>query len=95
MHKKEISLFFIYDPNGAKLLTCLRLQFSHLNKNKFGYGFGKIVHHMCALVTKTETTKVKPNFPTPIAKNQVLTFPFCMVLKSITRKVSIKTFLKM
>ena len=82
MHKKEISLFFIYDPNGAKLLTCLRLQFSHLNKNKFGYGFGKIVHHMCELVTKTETTenfllrKLNQIFQVQLQKIKFLLFHF-------------------
>ena len=82
MHKKEISLFFIYDPNGAKLLTCLRLQFSHLNKNKFGYGFGKIVHHMCELETKTETTenfllrKLNQIFQVQLQKIKFLLFHF-------------------
>ena len=38
--KKENSLFSIYDPLGVKLLTRLRLQFSHLNEHKFRHGFG-------------------------------------------------------
>ena len=33
--KNETSLFCVYDPLGVKLLTCLRLQFSHLNEHKF------------------------------------------------------------
>ena len=38
--KKENSIFSIYDPLGVKLLTRLRLQFSHLNEYKFKHGFG-------------------------------------------------------
>ena len=37
--KKENSLFSIYDPLSVKLLTRLRLQFSHLNEHKFRHGF--------------------------------------------------------
>ena len=37
--KKEMSLFSINDPLGVKLLTRLRLQFSHLNEHKFRHGF--------------------------------------------------------
>ena len=32
--KKENSLFSIHNPVGAKLLTCLRLQLSHLNEHE-------------------------------------------------------------
>ena len=41
---KENSLFSVYDPLGVKLLTRLRLQFSHLNEHKFRHGFGDIVN---------------------------------------------------
>ena len=37
--RKENSLFHICDPFGVKLLTRLRLQFSHLNEHKFRHGF--------------------------------------------------------
>ena len=41
--KKENSLFSICDPLGVKLLTRLRLQFSHLNEHKFRHGFNDTV----------------------------------------------------
>ena len=37
--KKENALFSVYNPFGVKLLTHLRLDFSHLNKYKFRHGF--------------------------------------------------------
>ena len=40
--KKENLLFFTYDPLGVKLLTSLRLQFSHLNEHKFRHSFSDI-----------------------------------------------------
>ena len=46
--KKENSIFSIYDPLGVKLLTRLRLQFSHLNEHKFRHGFGDTINAMCA-----------------------------------------------
>ena len=42
----ENSLFFIYDPYGVKLITRLRLQFSHLKDHKFRHGFGDTVSPM-------------------------------------------------
>ena len=36
------SLFSIHDPVGVKLLTRLRLQFSHLNKHKFRHNFKRL-----------------------------------------------------
>ena len=36
---KENSVFSAYDPYGVKLLTRLRLQFSHLNEHKFRHDF--------------------------------------------------------
>ena len=32
---RENSFFAVHDINGVKLLTCLRLDFSHLNEHKF------------------------------------------------------------
>ena len=43
---KGNSLFFIYDPYGVKLITRLRLQFSHLKDHKFRHGFGDTVSPM-------------------------------------------------
>ena len=55
--KKENSLFSICDPLGVKLLTRLRLQFSHLNKHKFIHGFNDTVDPFCACRNEFETTQ--------------------------------------
>ena len=55
--KKENSLFGVYDPLGVKLLTHLRLQFSHLNEHNFKHGFSDTVDPMCACLTEVETTE--------------------------------------
>ena len=36
---KQKSLFAIHDPGGVKLLSSLRLNFSHLNEHKFCHNF--------------------------------------------------------
>ena len=55
--KQENSLFSVYDPLGVKLLTRLRLQFSHLNEHKFRHGFSDTVNPMCACGTEIETAE--------------------------------------
>ena len=50
------SLFSIHDPVGVKLLTRLRLQFSHLNEHKFRHNFNDCVSAMCDCGAETETT---------------------------------------
>ena len=55
--KKENSLFSIYDPLGVKLLTRLRLQFSHLNEHKSRHGFGDTINTMCVCGSEVETTE--------------------------------------
>ena len=55
--KKEHSLFSIYDPLGVKLLTRLRLQFSHLNEHKFRHGFNDTLNPICACGNEIETTE--------------------------------------
>ena len=57
MQKKENSLFSVYDPLGVKLLTRLRLQFSHLNEHKFRHGFEDTINAMCACGSAVETTE--------------------------------------
>ena len=57
MEKKENSLFFVQDPLGAKLLTCLRLKFSHLNDHKCRHSFNDTINPMCACGTEIETTE--------------------------------------
>ena len=55
--EKENSLFCFYDPLGVKLLTRLRLQFSHLNEYKFRHGFSDTINPMCTCGTEIETTE--------------------------------------
>ena len=43
---KENSIFPIHDTKGSKLLTRLRLNFSHLNAHKFRHGFKDTVDPM-------------------------------------------------
>ena len=57
MQKKENLIFSIYDPLGVKLLTRLRLQFSHLNEHNFRHGFGDTINAMCLCVSGAETTE--------------------------------------
>ena len=44
---KENSVFAIHDTNGIKLLTRLRLNFTHLNEHKFRHGFRDMIDLMC------------------------------------------------
>ena len=60
---KENSVFSVYDPCGVKLLTHLRLQFSHLKEHKFTHGFGATVSPMCACNAEIEDTE---HFPFPL-----------------------------
>ena len=54
---KENFLFSVYDPLGVKLLTQLRIQFSHLNEHKFRHGFGDAVSPACGCNAETEDTE--------------------------------------
>ena len=53
---KENFVFAIHDTKGLKLLTRLRLNFSHLNENKFRYGFKDTIDRMCKCGREIETT---------------------------------------
>ena len=53
---KEKSLFAIHDRAGIKLLSRLRLKFSHLNEHKFRHNFKDALSPMCDCGSKTETT---------------------------------------
>ena len=53
---KENFVFAIHDTKGLKLLTRLRLNFSHLNENKFRYGFKDTVDRMYKCGREIETT---------------------------------------
>ena len=43
IEKIEISLYGVHNPLGVKLLSHLKLQFSHLNKQKFRHGFNDML----------------------------------------------------
>ena len=66
------SLFSIHAPTRVKLLTRLRLKFSHLNEHKFRHNFKDTVVAMCDSGTETETTEyfflTCPFFVTEIQK---------------------------
>ena len=53
---KENSVFAIHDTNGIKLLTRLRLNFTHLNEHKFRHGFRDMIDPMCKCGKEPETT---------------------------------------
>ena len=53
---KENSIYAIHDISGLKLLTRLRLNFSHLNEHKFRHNFKDIINPMCNCGFEPETT---------------------------------------
>ena len=53
---QENSIFNIYDPLGIKLLTRLRLDFSHLKEHKFRHNFNDSLNPMCACSLEPEST---------------------------------------
>ena len=50
------SVFAIHDNNGIRLLTRLRLNFSHLNEHKFRHNFLDNLNPMCSCSSEPETT---------------------------------------
>ena len=64
--KKENSLFSVHEPLGAKLLTRLRLKFSHINEHKFRHGSNDTINPMCACGTDIETTEHFLLLPFPL-----------------------------
>ena len=54
---KENSVFSIYDPYGLKLLTRLKLQFSHLKEHKFRHCLGDTLSPMCGCNAEIEDTE--------------------------------------
>ena len=53
---RENLVFEVHDINGVQLLTCLRLDFSHLNEHKFQHNFHDITNPMCSCSKEPETT---------------------------------------
>ena len=52
----ENSVCEIHDINGLKLLTRLRLNFSHLNEPKFRHNFDDTTNPMCSSGKEPEPT---------------------------------------
>ena len=50
------STYKIYDPLGIKLLTRLRLGFSHLSEHKFRHKFADSLNPLCCCFLETEST---------------------------------------
>ena len=53
---EENSIFWISGIYGIKLLTRLKLSFSHLNEHKFRHNFNDTINPMCNWGPATETT---------------------------------------
>ena len=53
---KENSVFEVSDIYGIKLLTRLRLNFSHLNEHKFRHNFNDTINPMYNCGAAAETT---------------------------------------
>ena len=53
---KQKFLFAIHDSVGVKLLSKLRVKFSHLNEHKFRHNFKDALSPMCDCGSETETT---------------------------------------
>ena len=52
----ENSIFNIFDPEGLKLLTRLRLGLSHLNELRFRHNFQECLNPLCTCSLETENT---------------------------------------
>ena len=59
---KQKSLFTIHDPVGVKLLSRLRLKFSHLNEQKFRHNFEDTPSPMCEDTVSKEIIVLTINF---------------------------------
>ena len=56
IHSVQNNIFNIFDPQGLKLLTRLRLGFSHLNEHKFRHNFKECVNPVCSCSLEIEDT---------------------------------------
>ena len=52
----ESNVFNIFDPIGLKLLTRLRLGFSHLNEHRFRHNFQNCLNPLCSCSLEVEDT---------------------------------------
>lgn len=55
---KENAIFAIHDPVGIKILSRLRLNFSHLNEHKFRHNFRYTINPLCKCGDEIETTSL-------------------------------------
>ena len=53
---KENSIYAIHDISGLKLVTRLRLNFSHLNEHKSRHNFKDTVNPVCSCGFEPQTT---------------------------------------
>ena len=56
IRSKENSIYAIHDISGLKLLTRLRLNFSHLNERKLRHNFKDTINPMCSCGFEPEST---------------------------------------
>ena len=54
----ENSFYNVHDALGVKLLSRLKVQFSHLNEHKFRHGFNDTANPMCPCGTEIETNNI-------------------------------------
>ena len=53
---EESSIFNIFDPQGLKFLTRLRVGFSHLNEHRFRHNIENCINPLCSCSLETEDT---------------------------------------
>ena len=53
---QESSIFNIFDPQGLKFLTRLRVEFSHLNEHRFRHNIENCVNPLCSCSLEIEDT---------------------------------------
>ena len=59
----ENLVFNFHNPNGVKLITRLRLDFSHLRKHRFIHNFQNTLNPICTYGENIETTTISVNGP--------------------------------
>ena len=53
---EKSSIFNIFDPQGLKILTRLRVGFSHLNEHRFRHNIKNCINPLCSCSLETEDT---------------------------------------
>ena len=59
IHLLENIIFNIFDPEGLKLFTRLRLRFSQLNENRFRHNFQECLNALCTCGLETRNSYIK------------------------------------